>query len=186
MATPPRSWTAEDDKTLAELHGQGLSLHAISKQMGRAKRTISDHAAKAGLSFDRAATERATAASVKDAKSRQAKLKLDILTELERARERFGQAVTPRDFQAVGQGFASGMRALADLARIAPDDGGLEHAQSVLGRILVAIELSLVDGGAKLLNPVRMADPETGETVLVHTEGEWFDLRQRQIEEGFK
>lgn len=86
MATRP--WTKTDAARLAELHGQGQSLHSIAKTMDRAKGTLSRKAKEAGLVWDRAQVNAATEAKVRDAKSRKADsllIELEIL-ELSQAR----------------------------------------------------------------------------------------------------
>ncbi len=148
----PRSWTEGDDQTLAALHGQGLGLNAIAKEMDRGNATVSRHATALGLSFDRSSTARATEAAVKDAKARQAKLKLDLLGDIEQARLRLGDIETMRDFQAFGQGLDAVVRAYANFVRTIPEDGGRDLAKSMLGRILLAIDASLV--GTEPLNPI--------------------------------
>lgn len=65
-----KPWTNEDTARLIELHGQGLSLHAIAKEMGRGKATISKYADAEGLSFDRGKTRAAAEAVHVDNKAR--------------------------------------------------------------------------------------------------------------------
>ncbi len=59
---PQRTVTPDDLEKLRQLHTQGLTLTAIAKQLGFAKKTISVHAARIGLRFDRAQTRNATRA----------------------------------------------------------------------------------------------------------------------------
>ncbi|WP_127572760.1 helix-turn-helix domain-containing protein [Georgenia faecalis] len=79
----PRPWTDTDNDRLRELHAAGHSLHAIAQQMGRAKSTISKHAERAGLAWDRGRVDAATKAKTADAKARRADLKLRLLTRAE-------------------------------------------------------------------------------------------------------
>lgn len=143
MATPPRRWSEADDRTLRDLHSQGRSLHSIAAEMNRGKDTISKYAGRAGLSFSRVGTEQATQASVADAKSRQARIRLDLLGDIEQARLRIARADSARDFQAIGQGFAAVMRAYTDFVRTLPEETGMDMAKSMLGRIYLAIAASV-------------------------------------------
>lgn len=84
MATRP--WTKTDAARLAELHGQGKSLHSIAKTMDRAKGTLSRKAKEAGLIWDRAQVNAATEAKVRDAAGRRANLQLLLLDDVEKLR----------------------------------------------------------------------------------------------------
>lgn len=84
----PRLVTARERARVAELHAQGLSRNAIAKELGRPWSTITKVAKELGLSFDRAATEKAVAAKVIDNKARRAQLSEDLLHDAQRLRER--------------------------------------------------------------------------------------------------
>lgn len=58
--------TAEELNELRRLHADGLGRNEIARRMDRGLRTISIHAARLHLSFDRTATEAATAARIAD------------------------------------------------------------------------------------------------------------------------
>lgn len=89
-----RPWTPQDDETLRAAHGAGKSLHAIAKEMGRGKGTISVKAAKLGLTWDRAQVGEAVHAKVMDAKARRAVLKDHLLEDAARLRTQlFAEAV---------------------------------------------------------------------------------------------
>ena len=80
MAGKP--WTDTDQQRLLDLHADGRSLHAIAKELGRSKDTISRYAAAAGLTWDRSRTAAAAHAVVVDNKARRAEAlrrELDIL-----------------------------------------------------------------------------------------------------------
>ncbi len=62
--------TEEELAEIRRLHGEGHGRNEISRRIGRGLRTISVHAAKMGLDFDRTATSVATQAKVIDAKAR--------------------------------------------------------------------------------------------------------------------
>ncbi|MFG3349511.1 helix-turn-helix domain-containing protein [Streptomyces sp. NPDC048018] len=61
-----RPVTDEERARIRELHAQGLSRNAIARELDRSGRTISVQAAAMHLTFDRAATEAATAARKAD------------------------------------------------------------------------------------------------------------------------
>ena len=86
MASPGR-WTTDQEHQLRELHGQGITLTAIAKQLGRDKGSVSRKAKALGLTWDRSHTAAATQAKVLDAKARRAQLKLDLLDDATRLRE---------------------------------------------------------------------------------------------------
>jgi transposase-like protein len=58
--------------TICELADEGYSVREVAAQLKVAPSTITRNAQRMGLSFDRSATERATAARVADAKARRA------------------------------------------------------------------------------------------------------------------
>ncbi|GMA31590.1 hypothetical protein [Litorihabitans aurantiacus] len=93
-----RTWTADDDATLTALHDDGATLTAAARQMGRGKATVSKHAARLGLTWDRTATAAATEAKVLDAKGRRAQLQLDLLADAERLREQLWEPTVAFNF----------------------------------------------------------------------------------------
>ncbi|TKR27145.1 helix-turn-helix domain-containing protein [Cellulomonas hominis] len=82
-----RPWTTDEDTRLRELHAAGRTLGDTATEMGRGKGTISRHAARLGLGWDRAQTKDATKAKKLDAEARRAQLKLDLLDDAARLRE---------------------------------------------------------------------------------------------------
>jgi hypothetical protein len=164
--TSPRPWTEEDDATLRRLHGSGMALSSISKEMGRAKATVSKHADSLGLSFDRTITAAATHAAKVDAKSRQATLELGLLTDVEKSRLMFGGIETMRDFQAFGQGLDATVRAYANFKRTIPDDGGLEESKGIVGAIFGAVLFTVRAKGFGRLNGSTGELTETGKRAL--------------------
>lgn len=92
-------WTADEDVTLRALHGAGKSLNAIATEMGRAKATISDHAAALGLDFDRTRTAKAAEAVHVDNKARRVVIVARMYTRIEKLQDRLDAA--ERD----GEGF---------------------------------------------------------------------------------
>ncbi|MFD8072166.1 hypothetical protein ACFV3E_05885 [Streptomyces sp. NPDC059718] len=57
-----RTFTEEDEERLRQLHADGVSRNEIARQMDWAVGTITKHARRLGLSFDREATRAATEA----------------------------------------------------------------------------------------------------------------------------
>ncbi|RGC68433.1 hypothetical protein C5N14_13685 [Micromonospora sp. MW-13] len=91
--TRPRPVTQADHDQVRALHAQGLSRNAIAKELGRSGKTISEIAARLGLSFERAgATAAATAAKKADGAARRAQLQLDAL---DAANKLMGQMFAP-------------------------------------------------------------------------------------------
>ncbi|MEU1454410.1 hypothetical protein [Streptomyces avermitilis] len=64
-----RTFSAEDEETLRQLHADGVSRNEIARQMGWAVGTITNHAQRLGLSFDREAVRAATDARQVDLKT---------------------------------------------------------------------------------------------------------------------
>lgn len=175
MATPPppkNPWTAADDTKLLELHGQGLTLTAIAKAMGRGKQTISQYASRTDppLSFDRGPTATATAAKVVDAKARNVialEREQDILdfeqtlirdvqlrkstwrTTLRGAGgaeiERDLTYIPPQDAERAHRGRSAMVGTIAKLTDLTADHGA-DTAKSILGTL--AASLGLKDGSA--------------------------------------
>lgn len=81
MAASP--WTTADDTTLRGLHESGRSLHSIAAEMHRSKATISEKAAKLGLSWDRTRTANAAHAVAVDNKARRAAIEARIYAQVE-------------------------------------------------------------------------------------------------------
>lgn len=94
-ATP---WTSDEDRTLARLHADGLSVSAIARKMHRSKGAVSDHARMLGLSFDRSRTNAATIAHQDDAAARRARLQVDLLEDAERLRKQLWQPAVIHNF----------------------------------------------------------------------------------------
>lgn len=78
-----RPWTPAEDTILRALHESGRSLHAIAKEMGRSKDTISRKAAALDLSWDRTRTAAAAQAVVVDNKARRVALTATLYTRAE-------------------------------------------------------------------------------------------------------
>ncbi|MGW2932949.1 hypothetical protein ACWDA7_14025 [Streptomyces sp. NPDC001156] len=74
-----RTFSAEDEGTLRQLHADGLPRNEIARQMGWAVGTITNHAQRLGLSFDREAVRAATDARQVDLKDRRQRLQERLL-----------------------------------------------------------------------------------------------------------
>lgn len=82
------AWTGAETRKLKDLHAQGLSLHAIAKEMGRTKSTISRHGKMLGLDWDRSATAAATKAVQIDGRARRAAIVARMYDRIEHLQDR--------------------------------------------------------------------------------------------------
>jgi hypothetical protein len=73
-------WQDSETRRLRALHGRGYSLCEVARRMGRQKSTVSLHAKKLGLGWNRERTQAATSAKQADNRARRAEL-LEWLTE---------------------------------------------------------------------------------------------------------
>lgn len=81
-------WTDADSDRLKQLHSEGKSLHAIAKEMNWSKETVSRHAKRLGIVWDRARTAKATEAVIVDNKTRRARIEERLLGQVERELDR--------------------------------------------------------------------------------------------------
>lgn len=86
-----RPVTQADYDRVRELHAQGLSRNEIARQLRRSGKTISEIAAKLGLTFERTRTRAATEAKRDDARAKRAALALDLLDDAARLRQQLWQ-----------------------------------------------------------------------------------------------
>lgn len=75
---PSGPLTEAEHARIRELHADGMSAHAISKEIGRAVSTVSRYAKKHGLSFDTEQTAAATVANQDRAAEIRAQLELQF------------------------------------------------------------------------------------------------------------
>jgi hypothetical protein len=116
------------------------------------------------------------------AKARQVSLEQDLLGDVEQVRLKLSEVRTMRDFQAFGQGLDATVRAYANFKRTIPDDGGAGEARGLIGRIVFALEITLLhEGDLPLMNPVGYANPATGKVEVAHTYAEAWNLHQQQV-----
>jgi len=92
--TSPAKWNEIHDLQLQTLHTENLGVRAIADRMGFGRTTISKHAKRLGLTFDRTQTKAATAAIQADAKAKRAALELKLLEDAEKLRSQMWQPHT--------------------------------------------------------------------------------------------
>ncbi|MGW5198627.1 hypothetical protein [Streptomyces spiralis] len=83
-----RTFSAEDEERLRQLHAEGVSRNEIARQMEWSVGTITNHANRLGLSFDREAVRAATDARQIDLKDRRQRIQEQLLDLAERTIER--------------------------------------------------------------------------------------------------
>lgn len=76
-----KQFSKREEAKLKQLHGQGLSLNEIARQLHRSNSTIGKYSKQLGLSYARARTKNATKAKQADAAALRAELKLRLLRE---------------------------------------------------------------------------------------------------------
>ncbi|MEU6449608.1 hypothetical protein [Streptomyces sp. NPDC046979] len=88
-----RTFSAEDEEQLRQLHADGLPRNRIAEEMGWSLGTISNHAQRLGLSFDREAVRAATDARQIDLRERRQEIQAELLElaqeQMARARGRY-------------------------------------------------------------------------------------------------
>jgi prefoldin subunit 5 len=167
MGNAPRKWTDKETAQLKKLHAEGNSCHAIAKEMGWAKSTISSWATKLGLDFERESTAKAVEAFVLDRKLTRAQI-IDslyersqyLLTQLNATRTDGGKYrtlvpvgggsqasmdlnhVPASDERNIANSISSYLAKAEALEKI-DSDGGLNEAKSLLGGIAQAIQDSV-------------------------------------------
>ena len=89
--------TPEVRERILDLARQGVTRNQIARQLGVGAATVSKICREGGVTFDRTATKAATAAAVADARSRRARLMLDLLDDAARLRGQLWLPHTYRD-----------------------------------------------------------------------------------------
>ncbi|MEU6635719.1 hypothetical protein [Streptomyces rochei] len=165
-----RTFSAEDEEQLRQLHADGLPRNEIARQMGWAVGTITNHARRLGLSFDREAVRAATDARQVDLKARRQRIQEQLLDlaarSIERAQERYlvhgwthtGESVAEwlqqppaketKDFTLAA---SSALTSALKLAQV-DAESGVQEARSMLGDLgealtKVAQQMGDVDNG---------------------------------------
>ncbi|MGW5434104.1 hypothetical protein ACWET9_44340 [Streptomyces sp. NPDC004059] len=70
----PRTFSAEEEQRLRQLHADGVNRNEIARQLEWSVATITTHANRLGLSLDREATRAATDARQIDLKDRRQRI----------------------------------------------------------------------------------------------------------------
>lgn len=129
-----------------DLAKQGQSCTAIANDLGVAKSTVSRWAAKEGIAFDRAKTERATRASRVDRATRRAAIIERLYDQTENALDRLDEGDTePRDVRDLSTALGNFLERATRL-ELADGDPNISAAESMLGRLGMAFGLINEDG----------------------------------------
>lgn len=86
-----RPVTEEEQDEIRRLHAEGCGRNEIARRIGRGPRSVSEFAARMGLTFDRTATEAATKARMADLAERRAILAEALHSDAERLTEQLWQ-----------------------------------------------------------------------------------------------
>jgi predicted transcriptional regulator len=146
-----RTFAAEDEERLRQLHADGVSRNEIARQMEWSVGTITNHAQRLGLSFDREAIRAATDARQVDLKDRRQRIQEQLLDLAERAIERAQDRYLVHGFSHTGESVAewlqqppaketkdltlaasSALTSALKLAQVDAGDEGRENAQGLL------------------------------------------------------
>ncbi|MFF9394213.1 hypothetical protein [Streptomyces griseoluteus] len=101
-----RTFSAEDEERLRQLHADGVSRNGIARQMGWSVGTITNHAQRLGLFFDREAVRAATDARQVDLKERRQRIQEQLLDLAERAIGRAQSRYLVHGFSHTGESVA--------------------------------------------------------------------------------
>ncbi len=169
MPNGRRPWDAEDAAVLLRMHSEGASLVSIAKKLERSPATVSLHAKRAGLGFDRSKTEKATHAAVADAKARRAALALDLLRDAERLREQLWSPTKVYNFGGKDNTYAERTVAqpphaeqLKIVQAVNTTIGALERLDKMDADNGIDAAVGMLDGIAKAIEKVAdtMPDPD--------------------------
>ncbi|MFE0451610.1 hypothetical protein ACFW2D_10015 [Streptomyces sp. NPDC058914] len=146
-----RTFSAEDEERLRQLHADGVSRNEIARQLEWSVATISNHANRLGLAFDREATRAATDARQVDLRERRARIQEQLLDLAERTIERAQTRYLVHGFSHTGESVAewlqqpparetkdftlaasSALTSALKLAQVDAGDTGREEAQGLL------------------------------------------------------
>ncbi|MDX3712743.1 hypothetical protein PV733_28150 [Streptomyces europaeiscabiei] len=146
-----RTFSAEDEETLRQLHADGVSRNEIARQTEWSVGTITNHAQRLGLSFDREAVRAATDARQVDLRERRTRIQEQLLDLAERAIERaqteyivtaFDHLGVPahelmaqppaKETKDLALAASSALTSALKLAQVDAGDAGRENAQGLL------------------------------------------------------
>ncbi|MET8114040.1 hypothetical protein [Streptomyces prasinus] len=147
-----RTFSAEDEEQLRQLHADSVSRNEIARQMGWSVGTITNHAQRLGLSFDREAVRAATDARQVDLKDRRQRIQEQLLGLAERSIERAQTRYLVHGWTHTGESVAewlqqppaketkdltlaasSALTSALKLAQADAGDEGVSEARSMLG-----------------------------------------------------
>ncbi|MEU6651289.1 hypothetical protein ABZ904_18050 [Streptomyces sp. NPDC046900] len=148
-----RTFSAEDEETLRQLHADGVSRNEIARQMGWAVGTVTNHARRLGLNFDREAVRAATDARQIDLRAMRQREIEGALELAQEARERalsqyeltgFDHLGTPvsrilrrppaREFKDFTTAHSSAMTTVTKLEAV-DKESGVDTAKGALGSL---------------------------------------------------
>lgn len=146
-----RTYSAEDEEQLRQLHADGVSRNEIARRMEWSVETITNYAQRLGLSFDREAVRAATDARQIDLKDRRQRIQEQLLDLAERSIERATDRYLVHGWTHTGESVAewlqqppaketkdltlaasSALTSALNLAQAGAGDEGRENARSLL------------------------------------------------------
>ncbi|MEV5289929.1 hypothetical protein AB0K64_01655 [Streptomyces sp. NPDC053741] len=135
-----RTFSAEDEEALRQLHADGVSRNDIARQMGWAVGTITNHAQRLGLSFDREAIRAATDARQVDLKDQRQRAQ-------QRAMDHFNLMLDRAQGQYRLTGFDHVGQFVAQLVPEPPAKETKDLTTAAMQALNGALKLSQVDAG---------------------------------------
>ncbi|MFI0939154.1 hypothetical protein [Streptomyces sp. NPDC021020] len=135
-----RAFSREDEERLRQLHADGVSRNDIARQMEWSVGTITNHATRLGLSFDRSATRAATDARQVDLRDRRQRIEIQLYDLAERNIRRAQERYLLTGFDQLG----------ALVAETIPQPPARETKDFTLAAssaLTTAVKLAQVDGG---------------------------------------
>ncbi|MFF9210470.1 MULTISPECIES: hypothetical protein [unclassified Streptomyces] len=146
-----RTFSAEDEERLRQLHADGVSRNEIARQLEWSVATITNHANRLGLAFNREATRAATDARQIDLKDRRQRIQEQLLDLAERTIGRAQSRYLVHGFSHTGESVAewlqqppaketkdftlaasSALTSALKLAQVDAGDDGRENARGLL------------------------------------------------------
>lgn len=137
-----RTFDAEDAETLRQLHADGVSRNGIARQMGWSVGTITNHAQRLGLSFDREGVRAASDARQVDLKDRRQRLQEQLLDLAERTIDRAQNEYTLTGFSHTGE-------IVAQVLREPPAKETKDLTLAASSALTSALKLAQVDAGSE-------------------------------------
>ncbi|MER6748067.1 hypothetical protein ACFW6C_09180 [Streptomyces fungicidicus] len=146
-----RTFTTEDEQRLRQFHADGVSRNEIARRMEWSVGTITNHAQRLGLPFDREAVRAATDARQVDLKDRRQRIQEQLLDLAERTIERAQDRYLVHGWTHTGESVAEWLQqppaketkdltlaassALTSALKLAQADAesGVQEARSMLG-----------------------------------------------------